>query len=107
MQGIIRRQGRQGQGKASARADPRLDQTNFFRLKLGFVLRRHVMFMRNVNQQAFHEQTFRRLAGRKQRSEEHTSELQSLMRISYAVLCLTKKKKKYKQYVMLYLIRHK
>src|SRR3546814_6813154 len=25
-------------------------------------------------------------------SEEHTSELQSLMRISYAVLCLTKKK---------------
>src|SRR3546814_5507104 len=27
------------------------------------------------------------------RSEEHTSELQSLMRISYAVFCLTKKKK--------------
>src|SRR3546814_10464764 len=26
------------------------------------------------------------------RSEEHTSELQSLMRISYAVFCLTKKK---------------
>src|SRR3546814_13290146 len=30
------------------------------------------------------------------RSEEHTSELQSLMRISYAVFCL-KKKKKYHQ----------
>src|SRR3546814_1222982 len=30
------------------------------------------------------------------RSEEHTSELQSLMRISYAVFCLKKKKKKYK-----------
>src|SRR3546814_7472206 len=30
------------------------------------------------------------------RSEEHTSELQSLMRISYAVFCL-KKKKKYKK----------
>src|SRR3546814_2173756 len=29
----------------------------------------------------------------KQRSEEHTSELQSLMRISYAVFCLKKKKK--------------
>src|SRR3546814_4348492 len=29
-----------------------------------------------------------------QRSEEHTSELQSLMRISYAVFCLTKKKNK-------------
>src|SRR3546814_3660101 len=30
------------------------------------------------------------------RSEEHTSELQSLMRISYAVFCLTKKKTKQK-----------
>src|SRR3546814_1609439 len=29
------------------------------------------------------------------RSEEHTSELQSLMRISYAVFCLKKKKIKY------------
>src|SRR3546814_2580373 len=29
-----------------------------------------------------------------QRSEEHTSELQSLMRISYAVFCLKKKKQK-------------
>src|SRR3546814_4292953 len=29
---------------------------------------------------------------RKHRSEEHTSELQSLMRISYAVFCLKKKK---------------
>src|SRR3546814_6569697 len=29
---------------------------------------------------------------RKTRSEEHTSELQSLMRISYAVFCLKKKK---------------
>src|SRR3546814_19629611 len=31
---------------------------------------------------------------RRYRSEEHTSELQSLMRISYAVFCLKKKKKK-------------
>src|SRR3546814_10357381 len=31
--------------------------------------------------------------GRAARSEEHTSELQSLMRISYAVFCLKKKKK--------------
>src|SRR3546814_2852850 len=30
---------------------------------------------------------------RRQRSEEHTSELQSLMRISYAVFCLKKKNK--------------
>src|SRR3546814_4703815 len=33
------------------------------------------------------------LCGRRTRSEEHTSELQSLMRISYAVFCLKKKKK--------------
>src|SRR3546814_9188522 len=31
----------------------------------------------------------------KNRSEEHTSELQSLMRISYAVFCLKKKKTSY------------
>src|SRR3546814_9810314 len=35
----------------------------------------------------------REVAGHEgQRSEEHTSELQSLMRISYAVFCLKKKK---------------
>src|SRR3546814_7950402 len=33
-----------------------------------------------------------------QRSEEHTSELQSLMRISYAVFCLKKKKKQKADY---------
>src|SRR3546814_4478019 len=37
------------------------------------------------------EQVFGIAAGR-DRSEEHTSELQSLMRISYAVFCLQKKK---------------
>src|SRR3546814_8151143 len=31
------------------------------------------------------------------RSEEHTTELQSLMRISYAVFCLKKKKKNHRQ----------
>src|SRR3546814_3073780 len=37
---------------------------------------------------------------REYRSEEHTSELQSLMRISYAVFCLKKKKKnKNKQHI--------
>src|SRR3546814_5278538 len=33
-----------------------------------------------------------RIVGAARRSEEHTSELQSLMRISYAVFCLKKKK---------------
>src|SRR3546814_10058214 len=36
----------------------------------------------------------RRRAPVRRRSEEHTSELQSLMRISYAVFCLKKKKRK-------------
>src|SRR3546814_1868805 len=35
---------------------------------------------------------------RMKRSEEHTSELQSLMRISYAVFCLKKKKQKQLQH---------
>src|SRR3546814_5305377 len=34
-------------------------------------------------------------AAREHRSEEHTSELQSLMRISYAVFCLKKTKRDY------------
>src|SRR3546814_2051995 len=37
------------------------------------------------------EPTSARLQFRADRSEEHTSELQSLMRISYAVFCLKKK----------------
>src|SRR3546814_10792079 len=36
---------------------------------------------------------FGETSGGFRRSEEHTSELQSLMRISYAVFCLKKKKK--------------
>src|SRR3546814_3060040 len=36
---------------------------------------------------------------RRVRSEEHTSELQSLMRISYAVFCLKKKKHNYTKHL--------
>src|SRR3546814_3280602 len=36
--------------------------------------------------------------GRHLRSEEHTSELQSLMRISYAVFCVKKKTRQKQQY---------
>src|SRR3546814_2365330 len=41
-----------------------------------------------------HKQTFDfdQVGPKNMRSEEHTSELQSLMRISYAVFCLKKKK---------------
>src|SRR3546814_9590099 len=46
----------------------------------------------------------------KQRSEEHTSELQSLMRISYAVFCLKKKIKTNtldKTYVLIHMSLYK
>src|SRR3546814_1854803 len=43
------------------------------------------------------DQQDRKALRREGRSEEHTSELQSLMRISYAVFCLKKKKKKGKE----------
>src|SRR3546814_1720439 len=39
-----------------------------------------------------HRSTIRKEMAAAVRSEEHTSELQSLMRISYAVFCLKKKK---------------
>src|SRR3546814_3439707 len=42
-----------------------------------------------------------RAGGAAERSEEHTSELQSLMRISYAVFCLKKKNLKFRQKTIL------
>src|SRR3546814_5841306 len=45
-------------------------------------------------------------ASARKRSEEHTSELQSLMRISYAVVCLNKKKYKYKTTQRLYILKN-
>src|SRR3546814_3003305 len=44
----------------------------------------------NENEQPIRKAT---RSSRHRRSEEHTSELESLMRISYAVFCLKKKKK--------------
>src|SRR3546814_4601390 len=43
---------------------------------------------------AFFDNGIGNYAGSVVRSEEHTSELQSLMRISYAVFCLKKKKER-------------
>src|SRR3546814_2552374 len=40
------------------------------------------------------------------RSEEHTSELQSLMRISYAVFCLKKKNTQAKTYLLQHTLDH-
>src|SRR3546814_2981403 len=45
--------------------------------------------------QAGTAESFGRYSAGLKRSEEHTSELQSLMRISYAVFCLKKKKKEH------------
>src|SRR3546814_5465450 len=56
----------------------------------------HLAFQRRGLAQPMMLETRRRL-GIARRSEEHTSELQSLMRISYAVFCLKKKKNKKKQ----------
>src|SRR3546814_6771097 len=49
---------------------------------------RHGGGHRRLSPAAHHHRTY---GGRGYRSEEHTSELQSLMRISYAVFCLKKK----------------
>src|SRR3546814_1710789 len=58
------------------------------------LLRRTVQAFQLRAEQPLRAQRFQEPA----RSEEHTSELQSLMRISYAVFCLKKKKTKSKTY---------
>src|SRR3546814_5855320 len=45
-----------------------------------------------ADQSVVRRQSIQFCASSRHRSEEHTSELQSLMRISYAVFCLKKKK---------------
>src|SRR3546814_3839677 len=62
---------------------------DLYREGLGHAVRRNVGRLGG----AAHQGAFARRRGDR-RSEEHTSELQSLMRISYAVFCLKKKKQK-------------
>src|SRR3546814_6389960 len=57
--------------------------------------RRYPMKFRNCPLSSFHEASTKAAKMLVSRSEEHTSELQSLMRISYAVFCLKKKKKQH------------
>src|SRR3546814_10577166 len=75
----------------STRTDTLFPYTTLFRSTDGkqFVRRRALVFHHVADQAS------RRVEVEHRRSEEHTSELQSLMRISYAVFCL-KKKKTYK-----------
>src|SRR3546814_6079905 len=53
----------------------------------------HIEILHRAGATSFRKASIRASASRRTRSEEHTSELQSLMRISYAVFCLKKKKK--------------
>src|SRR3546814_10777813 len=69
---------------------------------VGVSLRRHALCKvrrssaaskcRACRKTAASKTVMRRISGQAERSEEHTSELQSLMRISYAVFCLKNKK---------------
>src|SRR3546814_3934464 len=80
----------------STRTDTLFPYTTLFRsaragnLGLGHVAGRHAVA--GVGRVGIVDDAVPVVRGR-QRSEEHTSELQSLMRISYAVFCLKKKKK--------------
>src|SRR3546814_6018047 len=66
------------------------------------VLRRLTNILRNDDEWKDAPATLKAFAiGKALRSEEHTSELQSLMRISYAVFCLKKKKNMISQYIHL------
>src|SRR3546814_10687119 len=81
-------------GRQRIAVAPELGQDAFgIDQRLGAAERNHADFRRR-RERRYHE--WRPNRGRRgiflERSEEHTSELQSLMRISYAVFCLNKKK---------------
>src|SRR3546814_4262700 len=59
------------------------------------VFQPHLLDRRAIGEQAY---VVQHNAPARLRSEEHTSELQSLMRISYAVFCLKKKTKQLQQH---------
>src|SRR3546814_1077924 len=69
----------------------RMEAVTGQRLPRRFVRYLGVRVMRADRMQAQVDEDQRVRDARKHRSEEHTSELQSLMRISYAVFCLKKK----------------
>src|SRR3546814_4856091 len=60
------------------------------------IVQRHEERVVLVSQQADDAHLLLEVRKHPHRSEEHTSELQSLMRISYAVFCLKKKKKQHR-----------
>src|SRR3546814_6308928 len=58
----------------------------------GFIILFPAGLMLSLQHSPWAKRVYVRFKRRHPRSEEHTSELQSLMRISYAVFCLKKKK---------------
>src|SRR3546814_3812211 len=79
----------------STRTDTLFPYTTLFRSPQGRAsLRRHLPDSSRDPRGASRRDTEHNRGARQLRSEEHTSELQSLMRISYAVFCLKKKKLK-------------
>src|SRR3546814_5068252 len=68
-------------------------ETGFHRHELDYVIVPLTSGPLTIVDKQGQETTAELTAGVSYRSEEHTSELQSLMRISYAVFCLKKKKK--------------
>src|SRR3546814_1626702 len=78
----------------STRTDTLFPYTTLFRsLRRGRADRKSGEFQRACHHRRRRRRHSAGLARDHHRSEEHTSELQSLMRISYAVFCLKKKKK--------------
>src|SRR3546814_4260423 len=85
----------------STRTDTLFPYTTLFRSHVGPVgvkgeieQRAAVALPRDFSADPFEDGRHGNPAAMRRRSEEHTSELQSLMRISYAVFCLKKKKTK-------------
>src|SRR3546814_4514583 len=79
----------------STRTDTLFPYTTLFRSAAGPAADRYRRLARGLCQHGRHRRAAQPAAGHAgigHRSEEHTSELQSLMRISYAVFCLKKKK---------------
>src|SRR3546814_3420646 len=81
----------------STRTDTLFPYTTLFRsafdLKIGVEAEGHRVARLQLAAELFGQPRFGQIGDvRSGRSEEHTSELQSLMRISYAVFCLKKKK---------------
>src|SRR3546814_4346061 len=95
---LVRRRQRAGAGIEGAAAR---ETIGALRHRLGLVRQAVVVGIGVVGAQQYRHRQREHLRGLPQsrrqageRSEEHTSELQSLMRISYAVFCLKKKKQK-------------